>query len=241
MRSGRFSRPCRSSDERHLRRLYSEERFQRNCCHRELRGALTISTPMDHAPADELCAADWFCVAAFRNRPLCRSRRVWNFLQADRRSALPRHVGRRTSGRGALSLTRAPATQRLRLPCPLLPPFRSARSILSCVRRLRHFARRRRSQSGYSDTFNWNLDTQYAITPSLMFEIGYVGDRTEHTEATLIQDIPVLASPTDPVNCGAPFGCVTTNTSAQRGAAIARAWIWRGRLYRNCQRGLFQL
>jgi Carboxypeptidase regulatory-like domain/TonB-dependent Receptor Plug Domain len=63
-------------------------------------------------------------------------------------------------------------------------------------------------------TFNWNLETQYAITPSLMFEIGYVGDRTEHTEATLVQDIPVLASPSDPVNCGAPFGCVTTNTSA---------------------------
>jgi Carboxypeptidase regulatory-like domain len=63
-------------------------------------------------------------------------------------------------------------------------------------------------------TFNWNLETQYAITPSLVFEVGYVGDRTEHTEATLVQDVPVLASPSDPVNCGAPFGCVTTNTSA---------------------------
>jgi hypothetical protein len=63
-------------------------------------------------------------------------------------------------------------------------------------------------------TFNWNLDAQYAISPSLMFEIGYVGDRTEHTEATLTQDIPLLASPADPLNCGAPFGCVTTNTSA---------------------------
>lgn len=63
-------------------------------------------------------------------------------------------------------------------------------------------------------TFNWNLDTQYAISPSLLFEISYVGDRTEHTEATLTQDIPVLASPADPVNCGAPFGCITTNTSA---------------------------
>jgi hypothetical protein len=63
-------------------------------------------------------------------------------------------------------------------------------------------------------TFNWNLDTQYAITPTLMLEIGYVGNHTEHTEATLTQDIPVLASPEDPINCGAPFGCVTTNTSA---------------------------
>jgi hypothetical protein len=62
-------------------------------------------------------------------------------------------------------------------------------------------------------TFNWNLDTQYAITPSLVLEVGYVGDRTEHTEATLTQDIPVLASPENPVNCGAPFGCITTNTS----------------------------
>ncbi len=62
-------------------------------------------------------------------------------------------------------------------------------------------------------TFNWNLGTQYAITPSLVLEVGYVGDRTEHTEATLIQDIPVLASPENPINCGAPFGCVTTNTT----------------------------
>ena len=63
-------------------------------------------------------------------------------------------------------------------------------------------------------TFNWNLDTQYAITPSLVFDLGYVGQRTYHTEATLVQDVPTLASPADPVNCGGPSGCITTNTSA---------------------------
>jgi TonB dependent receptor len=63
-------------------------------------------------------------------------------------------------------------------------------------------------------TSNWNLDTQYALTPTLMFELGYVGDRTEHTEATLTQDIPTLATATTPVNCGGPSGCITTNTAA---------------------------
>jgi Carboxypeptidase regulatory-like domain len=63
-------------------------------------------------------------------------------------------------------------------------------------------------------TFNWNLDTQYAVTPTLMFELGYVGNRTYDTEATLVQDIPLLASPANPVNCNGPSGCITTNTSA---------------------------
>jgi len=63
-------------------------------------------------------------------------------------------------------------------------------------------------------TFNWSLDTQYAITPSLMFDLGYVGQRTYHTEATLTQDIPTLATATNPVNCDGPSGCITTNTSA---------------------------
>jgi hypothetical protein len=64
------------------------------------------------------------------------------------------------------------------------------------------------------ETFTWNIETQTAITPSLMFELGYVGQRTENTEAAVIQDIPTLASPTNPVNCGAPFGCITANTAA---------------------------
>jgi len=63
-------------------------------------------------------------------------------------------------------------------------------------------------------TFNWSLDTQYAISPSVMFELGYVGQRTYHTEATLMEDIPTLATATSPVNCGGPSGCITTNTSA---------------------------
>ena len=91
-------------------------------------------------------------------------------------------------------------------------------------------------------TFNWNLETQYAITPSLVFEVGYVGDRTEHTEATLVQDVPVLASPSDPVNCGAPFGCVDDQslrrTLRERLPVLG---FRRRRLYRNGERGLFQL
>lgn len=63
-------------------------------------------------------------------------------------------------------------------------------------------------------TFNWSLDTQYAVTPSLMFDLGYIGQRTYHTEATLTQDIPTLATASSPVNCSAPSGCITTNTSA---------------------------
>ncbi len=63
-------------------------------------------------------------------------------------------------------------------------------------------------------TYSWNLETQYAITPSLMLELGYVGQRTEHTEAALVEDIPILATATNPVNCGGPSGCITTNTAA---------------------------
>lgn len=64
------------------------------------------------------------------------------------------------------------------------------------------------------ETFSWNLETQYSIRPSLIMELGYVGQRTEHTEAALIQDVPMLASPTNPLNCGGPSGCITTNTAA---------------------------
>lgn len=63
-------------------------------------------------------------------------------------------------------------------------------------------------------SFNWSLDTQFAITPSLMFDLGYIGQRTYHTEATLTQDVPTLATASSPVNCSAPFGCITTNTAA---------------------------
>jgi hypothetical protein len=63
-------------------------------------------------------------------------------------------------------------------------------------------------------TYSWNLDTQYAFTNDLMFELGYLGQRTYHTEAAFIENIPKLATATEPVNCGAPSGCITTNTAA---------------------------
>jgi hypothetical protein len=63
-------------------------------------------------------------------------------------------------------------------------------------------------------TYSWNLDTQYALASNLLVELGYVGQRSYRTEAPLVQNIPMLASPGAPVNCGAPSGCITTNTAA---------------------------
>lgn len=63
-------------------------------------------------------------------------------------------------------------------------------------------------------TYSWNLGTQYALTSNLIMEIGYVGQRSYHTEAPRVENIPMLASPAAPVNCGGPSGCITTNTSA---------------------------
>ena len=63
-------------------------------------------------------------------------------------------------------------------------------------------------------TFSWNLEMQYAITPTLLMELGYVGQHSVLTEAGELEDIPLLATASSPVNCGAPSGCITTNTAA---------------------------
>ena len=63
-------------------------------------------------------------------------------------------------------------------------------------------------------TFSWNFEAQYAIKPGLLFELGYVGQRSERTEAALVLDIPMLATAATPVNCAGPSGCITTNTAA---------------------------
>jgi Carboxypeptidase regulatory-like domain len=80
----------------------------------------------------------------------------------------------------------------------------------------------------------WNLNTQYAILPSTTLEIGYVGARGAHLPAQIPTNQPLVASATNPVNCGLPNnaaglgvsaaafatlgidtnGCVTTNTAA---------------------------
>jgi hypothetical protein len=63
-------------------------------------------------------------------------------------------------------------------------------------------------------TFSWNSTIQYAIKPSLVVEVGYVGNRSEHQAQNVLYDIPELATAGNPLNCGAPSGCITTNTAA---------------------------
>ncbi len=63
-------------------------------------------------------------------------------------------------------------------------------------------------------TMNWNVNIQYEFKPSWIIELGYVGSRSEHGLAQQILDIPQLATASNPVNCGFPAGCITTNTSA---------------------------
>jgi outer membrane receptor protein involved in Fe transport len=63
--------------------------------------------------------------------------------------------------------------------------------------------------------FSESLDVQYELARSLVMELGYVGNRVEHI--LVYSDpfnIPVLASPTSPVNCGFPSGCITANTAS---------------------------
>jgi hypothetical protein len=61
---------------------------------------------------------------------------------------------------------------------------------------------------------SYNLNVQYGFTPSFVLEVGYVGNRGERLIAGESKNIAQLASPTNPLNCGLPTGCVTTNTSA---------------------------
>ena len=69
-------------------------------------------------------------------------------------------------------------------------------------------------------TFSWNFTVQYAITPSLVFEAGYVGNRSEHQMGQELFDYPQLATAGNPVNCGYPSGCITTNTAANASLRI---------------------
>ena len=61
---------------------------------------------------------------------------------------------------------------------------------------------------------SYNLNVQYGFTRSFVLEVGYVGNRGERLIAGESKNSAQLASPTDPLNCGLPSGCVTTNTSA---------------------------
>ncbi len=61
---------------------------------------------------------------------------------------------------------------------------------------------------------SYNLNVQYGFTPSFVLEVGYVGNRGERLIAGEQLNVAQLASPSSPLNCGIPSGCVTTNTSA---------------------------
>lgn len=63
-------------------------------------------------------------------------------------------------------------------------------------------------------TQSYNLQLQYEFKPSWVAEIGYAGSRTINTVTGRAFNEPILATDTDPVNCDAPSGCITTNTSA---------------------------
>jgi outer membrane receptor protein involved in Fe transport len=63
-------------------------------------------------------------------------------------------------------------------------------------------------------TLAWNLDLEYALKRSLIADIIYVGNRSPHANAGYMLNYPTLATPGNPVNCGAPTGCITTNTAA---------------------------
>lgn len=58
----------------------------------------------------------------------------------------------------------------------------------------------------------WNLSIQYAIKPSLVAEVAYVGNHAEHIDTGLQLNFPKLATPSSALNCGLPSGCVTINT-----------------------------
>ena len=62
-------------------------------------------------------------------------------------------------------------------------------------------------------TYDYNLTAQYAFTPTLSLEVGYVGARGEHLVTGTALNTPQITSAGNPINCGGPVGCITTNTS----------------------------
>jgi hypothetical protein len=62
----------------------------------------------------------------------------------------------------------------------------------------------------------WNVNAQVSLSSTISLDLGYVGSYGNHLLLSHVLNQPVLASPTDPVNCGydgIPTDCVTTNTS----------------------------
>lgn len=64
-------------------------------------------------------------------------------------------------------------------------------------------------------TMTYNLDLQWEFKPSWLIDIGYVGSNSHNLETASTFNEPLLASVTNPVNCGNPAtGCITTNTAS---------------------------
>jgi hypothetical protein len=61
---------------------------------------------------------------------------------------------------------------------------------------------------------SYNLGIQYEFKPSWVVQLGYAGSHAVHIETGDDLNEAVLATATTPVNCGGPFGCITTNTAA---------------------------
>ena len=62
-------------------------------------------------------------------------------------------------------------------------------------------------------TYDYNFTVQYAFTPTLSLEAGYVGTRGEHLVTGTDLNTPQIVTAGNPINCGGPAGCITTNTS----------------------------
>jgi hypothetical protein len=60
----------------------------------------------------------------------------------------------------------------------------------------------------------WNMNFQFALRRSLALEIGYVNSKSDDIASFKHYNVPELASPEHPLNCGLPTGCITTNTAA---------------------------
>ena len=63
-------------------------------------------------------------------------------------------------------------------------------------------------------TMNWNMNVQYEFKPTWIMELGYVGSRGLRIVSPQLYNTPQLASPSNPINCGAASGCITANTAA---------------------------
>jgi hypothetical protein len=64
--------------------------------------------------------------------------------------------------------------------------------------------------------YQWNVSVQYRLAHALSLDLGYVGSKGQRLLIARGLNQPLLASPTNPVNCGydgVATDCITTNTS----------------------------